>query len=229
MGSRALTLGSRPSETAPRRLYRVYSTGHRDPEGRVVWSDRTLPSHDTLELACGAFARGTLISTESGPRAIEDLVPGERIITSTGRGRIDWIGSLMWSPNHVEGLPKPRPLTRLLVSQAKATALFPDLLLGPGAQLYVDRPDLGAVGLFAKPAKALHPDVVLSVMPQSPVQLFHIAVRTHGWILANGVKCAAFHPDLLDANLERPRSLPDIFPHMSSLSEFGSLAAPKAP
>ena len=68
-------------ETAKRRgpLLRRYTVARLDDAGREKITEHMAPATTEFESAFNAFPRGVLITTETGPCAIEDLRPGMKV------------------------------------------------------------------------------------------------------------------------------------------------------
>lgn len=56
------------------------------------------------------FAGGTMIATPAGPRAVEDLCPGDAVCTRNGAEPIAWIGSRRFAPDVLDHRPHLRPV-----------------------------------------------------------------------------------------------------------------------
>ena len=86
----------RPIRATP--LTRRYEMSWLTPDG-VESGTRIAPAAAPFEEAFAAFARGTLIATEDGPVAVEDLVPGQQIVTADGASEtLLWVGSMTLFP-----------------------------------------------------------------------------------------------------------------------------------
>ena len=80
-----------------------------------------IPAQPVYEEAFCAFARGSLVETDCGPMAIEDLVPGDHVLTeSAGLQPITWIGATTLLPEQNEHARRPVPLHRIMPASCRA-------------------------------------------------------------------------------------------------------------
>ena len=78
----------------PRQQLRRYEVSSLLPDGSVAETRHIAPALPLFEDAFCAFSRGALIETASGPVAIEDIQPGEKVITADGHVQpLLWKGS----------------------------------------------------------------------------------------------------------------------------------------
>lgn len=193
-----------------------------------------VPAHPLFEKAFSAFARGTLIQTEAGEIAVEDLQPGDMIPTVAGKpAKLLWIGSGNFVPADAGYRTS---LIRVMADTFGMGRPDSFLTLGPHARILQTPPylrgQIGAASLLAPVSDFVDGVNVIEVVPPTPVQLFHLVLERHGAIRAGGLECETFHPGG-QAMREVSHSLRDLFlsmfPHISHLSDFGPLAHPRAP
>ncbi|MCL3881256.1 Hint domain-containing protein [Marivita sp. GX14005] len=190
-----------------------------------------VPASPVFEACASAFARGTLISTVMGPVAIEDLRPGDLVETHRGPEPIVWKGSTSYLPHFAA---EATSLTHLLRLPAEGLERG-DLVLGPAARLVV-RQDrfteiLNCAAVLAPAGDYVDGDRILRVTPPGAVQLYHIALRRHGILRANGHELESYHPGRLresDLGSAHRMLLQEMFPHLSDLDGFGDLAFPRS-
>lgn len=131
------------------------------------------------------FLAGTLIACPEGERPVEELVPGDRLLTASGEIRtVRWIGQhtilsvaadpIRAYPIHVmagalaEGLPRR------------------DLFLSPGHALVID-------GLLVHAGALVNGVTIRRVMqPGASFRYFHVETEDHAIILAEGVPTETF-------------------------------------
>jgi hypothetical protein len=131
------------------------------------------------------FLTGTLIACPEGPRPVEELAPGDRLLTASGETRtVRWIGHqtilsvaadpIRAYPIHVmagalgEGLPRR------------------DLFLSPGHALVID-------GLLIHAGALVNGVTIRRVMQPGPsFRYFHVETHDHSIILAEGVPTETF-------------------------------------
>ncbi|ETE52885.1 type I secretion protein, partial [Rhodobacter capsulatus Y262] len=182
-------------------LTRRYQSCWLTPEGAVQTSTRLAPATPLFEEAFSALARGSVLMTEDGPVAIEDLQPGQSVLTAEGRAeRVCWIGSMVIYPGAETGrdLEEQVSLTRITAEAFGAGRPALDLVLGPRARLCLRDPRLRRVsGLEAAyvPARAFLDGIsVIEVTPSAPVTVYHVVLEQHGSLRVAGLEVEAFHP-----------------------------------
>ncbi|MFD2173300.1 Hint domain-containing protein [Rhodobacter lacus] len=224
----------RPVRAMP--LTRRYEAMWCDGMGAIQDSTRLAPATPLFEEAFSALARGSVIATEQGPVAVEDLLPGMR--AKTGEGgleRVTWVGSMVIYPDPHEGEGRePVRLTRITAEALGAGRPMPDLVLGPRARLCLRDPRLmGVIGreVAYVPARAFIDGVsVIEVTPLAPVTVYHVVLENHGSLRVAGLEVEAFHPGEGVERMIDPRMLSLFeaqFPQLEGLSGFGPLAHPR--
>lgn len=199
--------------------------GHGILEKQVI-----APATEIFEHTATAFARGTLIGTERGPMAVEDLLPGDKIKSSNGVVPIVWIGSTTYVPNINA---TDTQLTRLYRITAEAFGFgrpATDILVGPGARMTLRREHLRAIigkdTVLVPVSDYCDGDRVFEVNPPGSVQLFHIALRRHGTLNVGGFEMESYHPGRnAGAELgQNSRALfLSMFPNLEMLDDFGEV------
>lgn len=219
-------------------LTRRYEAAWLAPSGEVLESTRLAPATPLFEEAFSALARGSVIATEAGPVAVEDLVPGMRALTAEGRAEtITWVGSMVLYPNSAPGGERgaePVALTRITAEAFGQGRPANDIVLGPRARLCLREARLKrATGLDVAfvPARAFVDGVsVIEVMPAAPVTLYHLILERHGALKLAGLELEAFHPGEGVERMIEPRMLSLFaaqFPQLERLADFGKLAHPR--
>lgn len=205
------------------------------PDGLVEERSIAAPATPLFLNAFTAFARGTILQTHLGERAIEDVMPGDIIQTVGGPAMLEWKGSTAIQPSNAS---PQGPRARLF--RIPTDALGPgrpgfDLLMGSGARL-VSRN--GALQEMMGTDSALIPVAplvdgvsVIEITPATAVRTYHLGFRDHRLLSVNGVEVESLHPGPLpargvdDALRER---LMTLFPHKRGIEDFGRLALPRA-
>lgn len=198
-------------------------------------SEHMAPASSEFENAFNAFARGTVIATADGPRAVEDLRPGMLLETEeSGHQPITWIGSMTLVP----GAPVPDPaqlrMTRVATDRFGPAKPGADLMVGPGARL-LHRPDIlregGMEGQSYTPfTDFVDGDSVFEVTPPAPIECFHLCLAEHSTIRAEGLPVESFHPGYHLEETMLPNKLAlflSLFPQLDELADFGLLAHPR--
>jgi len=223
----------RPRRSQP--LMRRYEAVHLLPNGDIGETQRLAPAIPAFETAFSAMARGTLLPTEKGMMAIEDLLPGDRVRTvDAGFQSLLWRGSITVVPAVAGQQDAAGTLTRIAADALGIGRPMPDLLLGPGARLHHRAPVIHTVtghdAAFVPARDFIDGVSVIEVTPQSPVQVFQLGFAGHHRITANGVEIDTMNPGgRMETNLqgEMLTLYLSLFPHVSGLGDFGPLALPR--
>ena len=220
-----------PQPNVPMRRFEALTLLADDTIAEVV---RRAPAHPMFENAFAALARGTIIATEEGPIAVEDLLPGMRIETrDAGYQPLLWLGTITLSPQMTPGLT-PMRLFRIPVDSFGPSRPMPDLMLAPHARLLhrsAKLRDVSRDGAALTPITAFEDgNSVVRVAPVSAVNVYHLAFRDHHILRANGLEIESYHPgeDLLTRmGTDSLRLFHSFFPHLNALEDFGPLVAPR--
>ena len=143
-------------------------------ESYVGFDGGTFPIVGTIS----CFREGTRIRTASGERAVEDLRPGEPVITRAGESRpIVWIGRRRivcrtW--------PDPRKVWPVRIA---AGALGP---LTPAADLFLSPDHAVCLDSVLIPVKYLLNGTTIRQVPVDAVTWYHVELDSHDVILAEG-------------------------------------------
>lgn len=222
------TFGGQPRCDVP--LTRTVEAAALLSDQSVSESTFTVPATPTFEACASAFARGTLISTVMGPIAVEDLIPGDLVETHRGPEPVVWKGSTSYLPDFGGDTTSLTHLLRLPGFGMDQS----DLVLGPSARLVI-RQDrftdlLNCDAVLAPVSDYVDGDRILQVTPPGPVQLFHVALRRHGIIKANGHELESYHPGRVSAaeiGTSVRAKMQSMFSHLTDLEAFGDLAFPR--
>lgn len=145
------------------------------PGGSTITFDNTT---DTVVFAC--FLRGTRIATPYGEVAVEDLRPGDWVLTlNKGRAPIRWIGRRVLDPLMIE---RPRDAWPIRIQQGALSDNVPhrDLLVSPDHCLFVQD--------VLIPAKLLvNGTTIVQEEYEDPFEYFHIELESHDVVLAEGM------------------------------------------
>lgn len=221
----AATSSPQPRHIAPRLACDV---SWLNADGSVGTSNIMAPALPIIEAACSNVARGTLISTLTGPVAVEDLTPGTQILTSEyGPLPLQWVGSTMHPPSDASSQDNAK-LFRVTADAFGLAKPSADLMLAPRSHILMRHAacrELFGVDLAFAPIRAFEDGLqVVAITPISGMQLYNLAFDRQATIIANGVELESFHPGpfaetLLDRELLG--SLLRLFPQAHNLSSFG--------
>lgn len=216
-------------------LTRKYEIAGLTPSGHRIDTTVTAPATPDFETAFASYARGTLIPTEYGPTAVEDLEPGMEIETvDNGLQKLLWIGSMQVFPD-MPGLNNDD--SRLIRISADTFGIgrpMPDLMLGPRARMLFKHQGcttmFGTPSAFA-PARAFVDGVnLIDIRPVTPVRTYHLAFHGQQTLRANGVETESFHPgESADQMMDRASwdVFMGLFPHVRNMTDFGPMPLPR--
>jgi hypothetical protein len=219
-----------PSEAAPvpapRRalhgptLTRLYQIAWTRPDGSTGHRCTPAPALPEIEAAFSALARGSLVETPSGPVAVEDLRPGQPVLTDAGREALVWIGSITLFPAAAHPRAAPARLVRVLADGFGPGRPAADLVLGPGARVVTSPRDRRP-----RPAAALADGFhAVEIAPVSGLAVFHLATAAPRLVQVGGFRIATLDPAAL---LGGPAGglCAALFPHCSEAAQGTMVAA----
>ncbi|MEM9578702.1 MAG: Hint domain-containing protein [Pseudomonadota bacterium] len=203
-------------------------------DGSTIFGQRRAPTLPEFDHAFAAFAQGTVFKAENGFRAVEDIQPGDWLMTSTGRlEQVTWIGSAVFSQADQGG---PLPLTRIMTDSFGINRPDSFVSFGPAARLLQTPPDMRGSTVTARlvtPASRFLDGVsVVEAFPPTPVRMFQIAMRRHVALVANGLLVESYHPGpnpVAHMTQTLRAAFQGLFPHLEDLSGFGPMQFARAP
>jgi len=160
----------------------TYSLGGLYGSAATTLTVAELPAH-THTLPC--FAEGTRIATESGPVAVEHLMPGDGVLTANGSGRgvVQWLGHRSIDCTRH---PNPRDIWPVRVRAGAFGDRQPqrDLFLSPDHAVFVDD--------MLVPVKYLLNDVSIVQVPVNQVTYYHVELPEHSILFAEGLPAESY-------------------------------------
>jgi Hint domain len=213
-------------------LTRRYEISWVGQSGSIETATKLAPATAEFEEAFSAFARGTVIATADGPVAIEDLVPGVRVVTAEGRTEtVVWIGSMTLYPPRAVPDKAPVAMTRITADALGLNRPMPDLVLGPRARILFRDPRCRmATGLdaaYAPAAALIDGECVIAVTPMAPIAVYHLVLSGHGSVRAAGIEIESYHPGAGFAEVIEPQLqglFLSLFPQAKTFADFGPQA-----
>jgi len=204
--------------------------------GDIVDSRHIAPALPLFENAFSAFTRGSLIETEAGLIAVEDLLPGDRIVTRDGAAEtLMWKGSTQIVPGRPDAKGRCHPLVRIMADSFGMQVPMSDVLAGPAARLLKTPGHLrklaGQSPLLTPVAEFIDGMNAIETAPPTAVQLFHLCLRRHSVIRIGGLEFETYHPGTNALRLISPALREvylDLFPHISSIYDFGPMTYARA-
>ncbi|KIC41517.1 hypothetical protein RA27_09715 [Ruegeria sp. ANG-R] len=225
----------RPTTTQKAQLRR-YEVCSLLKNGDISQTRHIAPALPMFEDAFCAFTRGSLVETPHGPMAIEDLLPGDDVLTQDGSSEtVLWKGSVTLIPGREDTRGRTRPLTRIMADTFGMQKPMSGVITGPAARLLGTpahmrhlndgQPILTPVSEFQDGMS------VVETLPPTPVELFHICVARHSVIRVDGLQFETYHPGVNAVRMisHSLRSIYlNLFSHIESLNDFGPLLLPRA-
>jgi len=144
------------------------------------------------------FCKGTYIATPDGDRLVEELKPGDTVLTaSENAAKILWISHSHHSYRDLVKLPGLRPIC-VPRGWVKRNVPYRDLWISPNHRIVIRGIDVELhLGLEAVLAPAKH----LFGKPNQPgsewfdgVKYYHLLLENHDLVLSNGLESESFFP-----------------------------------
>ncbi|SMO64425.1 Hint domain-containing protein [Ruegeria faecimaris] len=204
--------------------------------GEVSQTRHIAPALPMFEDAFCAFTRGSLVETENGPIAIEDLLPGDTVLTENGTSEtVVWKGSVTLIPGREDSRGRTRPLTRIMADTFGMQKPMSGVTVGPAARLLGTPAHLRHLyggSPVLTPAHEFQDGMgVIEMLPPTPIELFHICLKRHSVIKVDGLQFESYHPGVNAVRMisHSLRSIYlNLFEHVESLNDFGPLQLPRA-
>ncbi|PRY92400.1 Hint domain-containing protein [Donghicola tyrosinivorans] len=178
------------------------------------------------------FTAGTMIATPSGPRPVQNLRPGDLVLTrDNGPQEILWRGARRISGARMFVLPELRPV-RILAHAFGEDRPDGTLLVSPEHRLLVS--GSAALNLFntdevlVQARFLLNDRTITRAADLHEVTYIHLLLPAHEILWANGIECESFHPatasfGALDQN--DAKTLEELVPGISARPEnYGPFA-----
>ncbi|MHA3979130.1 Hint domain-containing protein [Halovulum sp. GXIMD14794] len=188
------------------------------PEGTTVSTTIDFTAYSTAYVDLLCFTRGTMILTERGEVAIEDLAPGDTVLTrDNGAQPIRWIAS---RSIRAAGDMAPIRISKGAIGNDRDLTLSPAhrvLLSGWRAQAICGAPEA-----LATARQLLTHDGVTRI-EGGTVEYFHMLLDRHEIVTANGTPAETLNPSdmALDAlGSEQRREIETLFPELLTGAGF---------
>lgn len=172
------------------------------PPGYPLWVSALNLANGSPRPRAGVicFVPGTRIDTPDGPRPVEMLAPGDRVLTrDNGPQPVVWSGATQLTGAELYLHPDLRPV-RIRAGALGNARPDADLLVSPGHRLLLQ----GGTGLFGAPeVLAAATDLedgrlIRRDFAPGTVTYVHLMLPRHEIVTANGMECESFHPGLAD-------------------------------
>lgn len=144
------------------------------------------------------FTPGTRILTPAGPRLIQDLRPGDRILTKdNGSQDILWMGSRRMTGARLYAMPHLRPI-RFKAGALGVDRPDDDLLVSPQHRMLLSGAPARALfntdEVLVKAEDLMNDATICIDHALREVTYIHILLDTHNVVWANGLETESFHP-----------------------------------
>jgi len=133
------------------------------------------------------YSKGTLIATDKGARLIENLVPGDLLLTISGDyAPLKWVGHRSVD---CENHPNPNNAWPICIAQGAFGNNLPkrNLFLSPLHSVYIDNIFIPVVDLVN--------DLTITQEPTSEITYYHLELPVHNVIYAEGLAAESYLDD----------------------------------
>ncbi len=216
-------------------LMRKYEIAHLTPESEIIESTRLAPALPAFEDSFAAIGRGAIVQTDAGPRAVEDLLPGDQVMTAShGLQTLKWHGTMTIVPGAQNARPEMGSMTRVTADALGLGRPSPDVVLGPGARVIHHAPGVrtltGSDAAFIPVRDFIDQSQIIELKPIAPVHCYQLGFDDHCLINVNGIGIETLHPGAahtLGLRSDMLSLLMSLFPHKDTLQDFGSMLHPR--
>lgn len=206
------------------------------PNGDIAETRHIAPALPLFEDAFCAFSRGTMIETDMGPIAIEDLLPGDMVMTLSGQSLpVLWKGSTNIVPGRVDPTGRTFKLARIMADSFGMQRPLSYIMAGPSARILKTpgrlRALAGGKSILTPVKEFIDGNSVIETAPPTAVQLFHICLPKHAIIKVAGLEFETYHPGVnaVRTMSHAMRSIYlGLFAHIDKLTDFGAQSFPRA-
>lgn len=211
---------------------RRYEVSSLLPNGGIAETRHIAPALPLFEEAFCAFTRGSQVETASGPIAVEDLLPGDEILTQDGKSQpLVWKGSTSLVPARADAKGRSHRLTSFMADSLGLQKPTSCVVVGPAARLLRRPPHMPlapGAELLLTPAQEFQDGMnIFETAPPTVVDMFHLCLPRHAVIKVGGLEFETYHPgpDALKLVSYAIKTLfLNLFSHVDTLNGFGPLA-----
>lgn len=216
---------------------RRYEVSSLLPNGSIAETRHIAPALPLFEDAFCAFTRGSLIETPTGPIAVEDLLPGDEILTQDGASLpLVWKGSTSLVPSRADTRGRSHRLTSFMADSLGLQKPMSSVVAGPSARLLRMPPHMPVnpeSPLLLTPVQEFQDGMsIFETAPPTVVDMFHLCLPKHAVIKVGGLGFETYHPgpdSLKHVSYAIKTLYFNLFSHTDTLKGFGPLAYEHAP
>ncbi len=165
------------------------------------------------------FTPDTLVATETGQRAVEDLFPGDRLLTKdNGPQEILWMGVRQVSGTRLYIDPSLRPV-RIRAGAFGEGEPYPDLVVSSDHRILLTHQKAQALfntpEVLVRAIDLIDDQKIMIDHSVREIAYVHMLLPQHEVIWANGIETESFHPsaaDLSHLNALEHHELAEIIP-----------------
>lgn len=224
-----------PEPTEARLGRRKFDLLYLDRAGHISEQSLMAAAHPAFEQAFCVLKQGSLVQTEHGIVAVEQVYPGDRLRLSTGNYEVvQWRGSLTLNPQEIAANAPSAELTRITGDAFGFNRPSTDLVLGHGARLLHRSPGIrrfnGSDSAFIPASDFVDGNNLIALRPAVPVTMYQFGFHGQRALEVNGVPVETLHPGTafnLGLRGDSLRAFLALFPHKSSFEDFGLLHVPR--
>ncbi len=226
----------RTDEPAEARLSRrKFDILYLDRAGHICEQSLMAAAHPAFEQAFSVLKQGSLVQSERGIIAVEDVYPGDRLRLCNGAYEIvQWRGSLTVNPQEIAANTPTAELTRITGDAFGYNRPSTDLVLGHGARILHRAAGIRKVSgndtAFIPASDFVDGNNLIALRPAAQVTLYQFGFHGQRGLDVNGVSVETLHPGTafnLGLRGDSLRAFLALFPHKSSFEDFGLLHIPR--
>lgn len=218
------------SDNSPARSYEIVA---KRADGTIFIGQNRAPAISLFENAFSAFAQGCRVLTTQGEIAVEDLHPGDLIVTADSTSApLLWIGS---SSFVAADSGKRTPQIRVMADSLGAGRPTGFITFGPTARVLHTPLHMRGNEISQQvftPIRDLVDGVnIIEIAPPTPVRLYHLCLDQHAAINVGGLYVETYHPGpnlMGEMPIHYREKFLGMFPHIATETDFGALCHPRA-
>ena len=206
-----------------------------DRAGHVCEQSLMAACHPAFEQAFNVLKQGSLVQSEHGIVAVEQVYPGDRLRLSNGAYEVvQWRGSLTINPQTIAANDPMAELTRITGDAFGFNKPSTDLVLGHGARILHRAAGIRKVSgndtAFIPASDFVDGNHLIALRPNMQITMYQFGFHGQRGLDVNGVAVETLHPGTafnLGLRGDSLRAFLALFPHKSSFEDFGLLNVPR--